>query len=451
MSSNFNDGVPSTNGDAAQRSTSDIDDIPDDTKKSQRIALEVSPPSPLLSFASSRSDMEDHDEDTLVGGSGVSAPFRLNDNSQSFESQIVSQDVGRPSNTMLLATAFVSFLSFALIQMVFAFMAGSQAMKGDSAAMIVDSMTYLFNWAAERRKAQFDQEYDHVVNISPSYEEDAEEGQDPSSDAAHVERAEQIRIRTRRQVFLKLEIIPPIISVSCLMVITIIVFYNALQVLILDIKRSESEQTDPNIHLMMGFSVVNLILDAVNVSCFARAKHLMGFQTKEEHEHHVSNHENHHERDSSTIPSSSSATTSIRDTQSYMQLHQELHEAHQCECDEFTRMSDAQEDREDEQANLNMCSAYTHVFADTLRSLAVIVAALVAELSDGVTSEEADAAAAIAVSVLIFLSLIPLFQGLSDSVMELRIIQCEEEQDREEEERRSLSRERSNRLTLGPT
>lgn len=81
---------------------------------------------------------------------------------------------------------------------------------------------------------------------------------------------------------------------------------------------------------------------------------------------------------------------------------------------------------EEEGANLNMCSAYTHVFADTLRSLAVILAAVVALLSKSVTSEEADAAAAIAVSVLIILSLIPLFRGLQSSIMEVYNIHAEE-------------------------
>lgn len=53
-----------------------------------------------------------------------------------------------------------------------------------------------------------------------------------------------------------------------------------------------------------------------------------------------------------------------------------------------------------------------HVFADTLRSIAVIIAASLAEFTPAITSEEADAAAAVVVSVLIALSLIPLFSGM---------------------------------------
>ena len=112
----------------------------------------------------------------------------------------------------------------------------------------------------------------------------------------------------------------------------------------------------------------------------------------------------------------------------------------------------------EEEANLNMCSAYTvsalflffshepreqththtrqlilfwqHVFADTLRSIAVVVAAAFAEVSDLVTSEEADATAAVVVSLLIILSLIPLLRGLCVTFSELRAIQAEERSER---------------------
>jgi hypothetical protein len=73
------------------------------------------------------------------------------------------------------------------------------------------------------------------------------------------------------------------------------------------------------------------------------------------------------------------------------------------------------------------CSAYTHVFADTLRSIAVIIAAIIAVLVKNVTSEEADAAAAVVVSILILLSLIPLFQGLLQSLKEFFAIRAEEQ------------------------
>jgi Co/Zn/Cd efflux system component len=67
-----------------------------------------------------------------------------------------------------------------------------------------------------------------------------------------------------------------------------------------------------------------------------------------------------------------------------------------------------------------------HVFADTVRSIALIIASVIAEFVDGVTSEVADATAALVVSLLILLSLIPLFQGLRVISAELSSIRAEE-------------------------
>ena len=54
-----------------------------------------------------------------------------------------------PSNEKLLCIAFVSFQCFAIIQMVVAWIAGSEAMIGDSFAMLVDAATYLLNWVSQ--------------------------------------------------------------------------------------------------------------------------------------------------------------------------------------------------------------------------------------------------------------------------------------------------------------
>jgi Co/Zn/Cd efflux system component len=67
-----------------------------------------------------------------------------------------------------------------------------------------------------------------------------------------------------------------------------------------------------------------------------------------------------------------------------------------------------------------------HVFADTLRSIAVIIASVIAEVVDSVTPEVADATAAVIVSVIILASLLPLFRGLFRTWGELRSITQEE-------------------------
>lgn len=68
-----------------------------------------------------------------------------------------------------------------------------------------------------------------------------------------------------------------------------------------------------------------------------------------------------------------------------------------------------------------------HVFADTLRSIAVVIASIIAELVDSVTPEVADATAAVIVSVIILVSLLPLFRGLFHTWRELRSITREEQ------------------------
>lgn len=58
-------------------------------------------------------------------------------------------------------------------------------------------------------------------------------------------------------------------------------------------------------------------------------------------------------------------------------------------------------------ANINMFSAFTHVGCDTLRTVAIFVAAIVSS-STGAKSSLCDAWAAIVVSITIFIAIIPL-------------------------------------------
>lgn len=81
-------------------------------------------------------------------------------------------------------------------------------------------------------------------------------------------------------------------------------------------------------------------------------------------------------------------------------------------------------------ANLNMCSAYTHVFADTVRSVAVLIASLLGKYVDVVTPEVADAAAAVVVSLIILIALIPLLSGMVKTTCELITIRREEVRER---------------------
>jgi Co/Zn/Cd efflux system component len=369
-----------------------------------------------------------------------------------------------PSNERLLGTAFVSFMTFALTQLLFAFVAGSEAMMGDSAAMIVDAITYLFNWIAERRKNRYNeqqqqQQQQQVVHLESTREE--------------KDRGDRRRKRTLRKMVLQLEIIPPVISVTSLVIVTAFVTKKAIEVLVLDMHRPVSQQRRPNTNLMLAFSVFNLALDGLNMFCFAKAKHLLGFSTSEEdgESQHgdvvngqkrtergaegkkyrqvnlnvdvgeelgdtlderfaIEEEEEEDDRDDRKL------MAGIRDDQGTIWF--DMESGGEEEDDNFVLYGEGQpieaggscdddhDDHHHHHANLNMCSAYTHVFADTVRSVAVIVAAVVADVVPDVTPEEADAAAAVVVSVLILLSLIPLAQGLARSVSELRAILAEE-------------------------
>ena len=76
----------------------------------------------------------------------------------------------------------------------------------------------------------------------------------------------------------------------------------------------------------------------------------------------------------------------------------------------------------DSKDNLNMLSAFTHVIIDTLRSLAVMVAALLASVF-GFDPDRADAIAAVVCSVLTFVSTFPLFAGLMQKGRKLQRLQ----------------------------
>lgn len=180
------------------------------------------------------------------------------------------------SMVMVQCVAFVSFTGFASVQTVVALIAKSEAMVGDSAAMFVDALTYGFNLYAERQKNEDDDE-NTTAPGGPEGEEQSEielttaslgDGADISPRDA--ERMKLERHLQKRRRHLHLELVPPIMSVSILIVVVSLVLRNSINTLILDAHRSEKEQTIPNLVLMMTFSVLNLLLDVVNVLCFAR-------------------------------------------------------------------------------------------------------------------------------------------------------------------------------------
>jgi len=321
------------------------------------------------------------------------------DDDQQRGNQPVDQDFDElsapPSNKKLLCIAFVSFQSFALVQIGVSIYAGSEAMLGDSIAMMVDALTYLFNLIAERQKEVYASKL-------------REQHDSPSTD---TQLSRSMMILQYRKYTYQLELIPPAISVSTLLVVTVLVLKESIHTLILDRTRDSSEQSDPNVNLMVMFSFFNLLLDLVNVGCFASASHALGYKTNPE----TSNNTN----DDDGITTDKIANISSADDN--------CEEINSDEIDTKTSSLELHDnddrfigDDHDESTNLNMCSAYTHVFADTLRSFAVIFASLLAKFTTAITSEVADAAAAVVVSILIFLSLFPLISGMIQTFKSLK-------------------------------
>jgi Co/Zn/Cd efflux system component len=210
--------------------------------------------------------------------------------------------------------AFLSFLLFTLLQFVFAWAAGSQAMMADCAAMSVDVLTYLFNFFAERIKHS---------ELSPDM---------PAADG--------IRHRELRRLYL--ELFPPLLSVTTLLVVTIVATYQAAITIMADDKNLGDQ---PDVVIMLVFSGLNLILDMVNVTCFARAGQAEYLPSsivssmESPHHHHPHQSCNHAHDDPFETPTETSRLVGKGTTNHGSNDHDEESPHHEI--------------------NLNMCSAWT--------------------------------------------------------------------------------------------
>eukprot|EP00522_Entomoneis_paludosa_P018844 CAMPEP_0172441864 /NCGR_PEP_ID=MMETSP1065-20121228/2376_1 /TAXON_ID=265537 /ORGANISM="Amphiprora paludosa, Strain CCMP125" /LENGTH=329 /DNA_ID=CAMNT_0013191459 /DNA_START=55 /DNA_END=1044 /DNA_ORIENTATION=+ len=271
------------------------------------------------------------------------------------------------SNEYVLNVAFLSFLVFTAVQFVFAFMARSQSMMADCAAMSVDVVSYFVNFMAERLK------HGHT-SMTPN----------------------QLRLKR-----LYLELIPPGISVLTLIVVTAMALQVAIETLI-DAYRGKGSSTPPDLNLMLLFSAFNLLLDFLNVTCFARADQAVGLpgQHGSEDIHVHFDQSEQHKPVTEGTPLVSKQQSSAGENQ-----------------------GDESSDVETKGMNLNMCSAWTHVCADTLRSVAVLIAAGFSFLFPELLSPiEADSWGAVVVSFIILASLVPLLHGLYMTAVKIRAI-----------------------------
>lgn len=295
----------------------------------------------------------------------------------------------RPSNEYVLNFAFYSFVAFAVFQAGFAIYANSESMLADCEAMAVDAMTYLFNLCAERIKNR------------PFTKKE-------------LEMPPEKRTLRREEIRLWLELVPPAFSVSFLIAIVLMTLNESIKAIR---GAEEGEEDDVSVPIMLAFSGANLLLDIFNVVCFARSGHNFGLQAVRDEQEEI--------RSSMRVVLHAKETTAL---------------VGGAEANGTTATADDELENGDENggllphygstvlshrkqssivANLNMCSAWTHVCADTLRSLSVLIAAGIATIFPSVPGDLSDSAAAIAVSIIILISLVPLLQGLVITAFQL--------------------------------
>ena len=154
------------------------------------------------------------------------------------------------TNEYVLNVAFFSFIGFVVFQSIFALIAHSQAMLADSQAMAVDALTYLFNLLAERIKNRPITEHELTLPTP-------------------------VRSYRRELQRLYLEVIPPALSVITLIVVTIMTLQEACGTLWGDDNEDEEDE-NVSVTIMLLFSAGNLLLDIVNVTCFAKAQSAFG-------------------------------------------------------------------------------------------------------------------------------------------------------------------------------
>jgi hypothetical protein len=163
----------------------------------------------------------------------------------------------------------MTFFVFTVAQFVLAFAANSLSLLGDTAAQIIDCIDYCINFYAERRKHTFDQRYQappiNTLMMTPA-------------------RALQLRERAKRKAVLFWEVVPPMISVTCLVGVTAYVLEDSITTLIADFTtKPKSQQDDVNLTLVLTLQLVNLCIDVLDLSCFAKIHHLRGFDTMHHH------------------------------------------------------------------------------------------------------------------------------------------------------------------------
>mmetsp|Transcript_15485 Transcript_15485/g.18364 ORF Transcript_15485/g.18364 Transcript_15485/m.18364 type:complete len:431 (-) Transcript_15485:779-2071(-) len=226
--------------------------------------------------------------------------------------------------------------SFTIAQLVGAVKADSLAMYGDCSTMALDSLTYMLNIYAEKRKK-----------------------------VGTIEAA-------------RLEVYVASFSIVTLVAVTAVLLWDAIRRL--DTHHSKSDVVSADI--MLEFSLGNLAIDIFSCSLFVSR---MMNANKSKPENQERKHRSESQGSNISTGNQEIGLLKLEEKGSSISL-------------------DVNEDNIDDETSLNMQSAFVHLTADTLRTITVMVTAIVVDVDErDIDSMNADAVSSIVVSVIILL------------------------------------------------
>ena len=292
--------------------------------------------------------MKSSDHALLNGNNGTSDSLGTNEGSEN------NGDVGGLSNQRVLQITCASFLIFVVAEIIGAIAANSWSLLGDAAAMSVDVVSYVTNMVAEHIKDK----YGYVSKRIKMY----------------------------------LEVAIPLFSVSALMGVTAYITVGSVSDII-------NKPTDDHVDIFMlwFFSSANAVVDIISGYMF----YLKGRSVFYEAE--------------VPVPNPDERAISV-DKNRNMDIEPSVPTANASHRSGLNTTTINLDDRKDknkveepvnEHRNLNMISAFTHVGGDTLRTISVFIAALIATVTS-TPGYLCDAWAAVLVTVTIVIMVIPL-------------------------------------------
>lgn len=292
------------------------------------------------------------------------------------------------SNETLLEISLFLFFTFAMAEMVGAYLSSSLSMLGDASCTSIDVFTYICNAYVEWLKGRYG--------------------------------------RLSQRLRYVVDVYVPVLSVAALLGITAYVTIDAVSVL-----THPPSQDTVDVSFLYGFSAANFLIDLFCCALFL-------FRNDVFHDHHklpqlpietdiydddrefgcledeIEGVECKPPAATSTTPSSSSCWS----CQWIVSLHHLHHTAH----------------APGHRKNLNMLTAFAHVVGDTLRTVAMFLAALISSLS-GIDGDICDAWAAVLVALSIVWLCWPLIVEIREAALQIE----EDEEEEDEVELRPLA------------